>query len=48
MAIVFNGITTNVQAGTFTIPTIELAEGNNAVTVIGTGRVTFAYQEGEL
>lgn len=48
MAIVFNGITTNVQAGTFTIPTIELAEGNNAVNVIGTGRVTFAYQEGEL
>lgn len=48
MAIVFNGITTNVQAGTFTIPTIELVEGNNAVTVIGTGRVTFAYQEGEL
>ena len=37
-----------VSAGTFRIPELELIEGNNVVTVTGTGTVTFRYQEGGL
>lgn len=33
-------------AGTFYIPEFELSEGDNVVTVTGTGNVTFEYQEG--
>lgn len=36
------------SAGTFMIPTLELIEGNNTVTVTGTGNVSFTYQEGGL
>lgn len=36
------------SAGTFMIPTLELVEGNNTVTVTGTGNVSFTYQEGGL
>lgn len=36
------------SAGTFTIPELELAEGNNTVTVTGTGTIAFEWQEGEL
>lgn len=48
MTITFDGTSTTVTAGTFTIPTLELAEGNNTVTVAGTGNITFTYQEGGL
>lgn len=48
MQFTFGGRTTQVNAGTFLIPTIELAEGNNEVTVTGTGTVTFSYREGGL
>lgn len=48
MTIVYDGISTTVNAGTFTIPTLELAEGNNIITVTGTGNITFTYQEGGL
>ena len=48
MTIVYDGISTTVNAGTFTIPTLELAEGNNSVMVTGTGNITFTYQEGGL
>jgi phage-related protein len=41
------GIWTN-RAGTFTIPELELAEGENLVTVTGTGNITFTWQEGDL
>ena len=36
------------SAGTFRIPQIQLAEGQNIVTVTGTGNVTFRYREGRL
>lgn len=48
MIITFGGISTIVNAGTFTIPTLELTEGNNTVIVTGTGNITFVYQEGSL
>ena len=48
MTIGFNGNTYNVEAGTFTIPELELVEGSNTVTVTGTGNITFKYQEGRL
>jgi len=35
-------------AGTFTIPELELMEGNNTVTVSGTGTITFTWNEGGL
>lgn len=34
--------------GTFTIPEIELKNGNNVVEVTGVGNVTFRYQKGRL
>lgn len=46
MSFSFGGRTTTHSAGTFIIPTLELVEGNNTVTVTGTGNVSFTYQEG--
>lgn len=48
MTIAFGGGTWTNSAGTYTIPELELVEGANAVTVTGTGTVTFTWQEGEL
>ena len=48
MTIVFGDGAWTPSAGTFTIPELELAEGNNQITVIGTGTVSFSWQEGEL
>lgn len=36
------------SAGEFMLPTLELTEGDNLVTITGTGNVTFSYQEGGL
>jgi phage-related protein len=41
------GIWTN-RAGTFTIPELELVEGDNLVTVTGAGNITFTWQEAML
>lgn len=41
------GVWTN-RAGTFSIPELELVEGDNIVTVTGVGNVTFTWQEGDL
>lgn len=41
------GIWTN-RAGTFTIPELELVEGENLVAVTGTGTITFTWQEAGL
>lgn len=38
----------DLGSGSFTLPELELLEGNNTVTVTGTGNITFAWQEGEL
>ena len=48
MTIAFDGSSTTIGAGTFTIPTLELSEGANEVVVTGTGKITFTYQEGGL
>ena len=37
-----------LSAGTWQIPELELEEGNNTVTVSGSGRTTFRYREGQL
>lgn len=48
MTIAFgNGTWTN-SAGTYTIPELELIQGENVVTVTGNGTITFAWQEGDL
>ena len=44
----FGGYNDVYEAGTFTIPEMELAEGNNQVYVEGTGTITFSYQKGWL
>lgn len=38
----------SVSVGTWTIPELELAEGENSVTVVTEGTVTFTYREGRL
>lgn len=48
MTFSFGGITKAVNAGTFSIPELELKQGNNSVNATGTGNVTFKYQEGRL
>lgn len=48
MTIIFgDGAWTN-GAGTYRIPELELVEGENTVTVTGTGGITFEWQEGDM
>lgn len=44
----FGNFKKSVSAGTFIIPELELVEGNNPITITGTGTVTFRYLEGGL
>ena len=44
----FGNYTGVFSAGNFVIPELELVEGDNNVTVKGTGTITFKYREGEL
>lgn len=46
--VTFGGATFNLSAGIHKILDIQLVEGNNMLTVSGTGSVTFTYQEGDL
>ena len=48
MTIVFGDGTWTTSAGTYTIPELELAEGDNYVTVTGVGNITFTWQEASL
>lgn len=38
----------DLASGTYTLPELELTEGENIVTVTGTGTITFTWQEGDL
>lgn len=38
----------DLNAGSFMLPELELVEGVNIVTVIGTGTITFTWREGDL
>ena len=38
----------DLSAGSFMLPELELVEGVNIVTVIGTGTITFTWREGDL
>ena len=46
--IAFGTYSGTFSAGTFMIPELELIEGNNTVTVTGTGNISFRYREGGL
>lgn len=48
MTIVFGDGAWTPSAGTFTIPELELVEGDNFVSVTGTGEITFAWTEGSM
>lgn len=37
-----------LSSGSYTLPELELKEGDNTVTVTGTGTITFTWQEGDL
>lgn len=38
----------DLGSGSYTLPDLELAHGDNIVTVTGTGNITFTWQEGDL
>lgn len=38
----------DLGSGSYTLPELELVEGENVVTVTGSGTITFTYQEGSL
>lgn len=38
----------DLGSGSYTLPELELAQGENVVTVTGTGTITFTWQEGDL
>ncbi len=38
----------DLGSGSYTLPELELVEGENTVTVTGTGNITFTWQEGSL
>ncbi len=44
----YGGNNDTYSAGTFTIPELELTEGNNQIYVEGNGTITFAYRRGRL
>lgn len=44
----FNNISVAVSAGETIVPDIKFVQGENVVTCIGTGNVTFTYREGSL
>ena len=46
--VTFNGSTYTLGAGTHQTMDIRLVEGENKVTISGSGSITFAYQEGDL
>lgn len=48
MQIEYQGNIWNLSSGSYTLPELELIEGENVVNVAGTGTVTFSWQEGDL
>jgi hypothetical protein len=46
--VTFNGVTTNLSAGTHIIESFALQAGANIFTVAGTGEITIEYQEGAI
>lgn len=46
--ITYNGVTTTLTAGTYTISNIRLHQGVNIIGVSGSGSVTFTYKEADL
>lgn len=47
--IVYQGVNVwDLGSGSFTLPELELVEGDNLVTVTGTGSISFTWQEGGL
>ena len=48
MTLSFGGGTWTNRAGTFSIPELELVEGDNIVTVTGNGTISFTWHEGDL
>ena len=46
--ITYQGNVWSLGSGSFTLPELELVQGANALTLDGTGTVTFTWQEGDL
>ena len=43
-----NGNVWNLASGSYLLPELELVEGDNPITVAGTGSITFTYTQGKL
>lgn len=43
-----NGNVWNLSSGSYLLPELELVEGDNPITVTGTGSITFTYKQGTL
>jgi phage-related protein len=48
LRIVYQGNIWDLGPGIYTLPELELVQGENTVTVTGTGTITFTWQEGDL
>lgn len=48
ITIAYKGNSWALGKGNYTLPELELTEGENAVTVTGTGTIAFVWQEGDL
>lgn len=48
IAITFNGVTTNLSAGSYTIENLVLQAGVNTIKISGAATVTIRYQEGAI
>jgi intracellular sulfur oxidation DsrE/DsrF family protein len=48
VSITYDGVTTSLTDGTYTISSLKLYQGTNIVNVTGTGSVTFTYKEGDI
>lgn len=46
--IVYQSNIWDLGSGSFTLPELELVQGDNAVEITGTGTITFTWQEGDL
>lgn len=49
LSIVYQAVNVwDLGSGSYTLPDLELVQGDNVVTVIGTGTITFEWQEGDM
>lgn len=48
VSITYDGVTTSLTDGTYTISSLKLYQGTNIINVTGNGSVSFTYKEGDI